>query len=291
MKISLRERLGKLLVDLVTRPLRSRSRVTPGLLGLPYEEAHFPSAHPDRAALSGWLIPAREARGAVLLCHGIGSTRLWMLDKAALLYELGFTTLVFDFRSRGSSEGDRCTLGVRERDDVLAALALLKSHPSCSGLPLGAVGESLGAAALLEAARYDTDLTALCLEACFTTLDDAIARRCSWLPRAWRGPVQDWLSRNLARWAEVDPSTIRPVERIAELQGRAFLVIHDAWDIWCPQENAEDLFRAAPEPKEFWLAERTPHAWAAWASRTAYRNRVGGFFTRRLALEARAPQS
>lgn len=286
MKLSLGDRLGKLLVHAVTRPLRARLYITPNLLGLTYEEVCFPSAHPDGAALSGWLIPARKARGAVLLCHGIGSTRLWMLDKAALLHDLGFTTLLFDFRSRGLSKGERCTLGVRERDDVLAALALLKAHPSCSGLPLGAVGESLGAAALLEAAQFEPELTALCLEACFTTLEDAIARRCAWLPRTWRRPVQDWLSRNLTRWAEVDPSVIRPVERIAELPGRAFLIIHDAWDIWCPRTNADDLFCAASDPKELWLAERTPHVWAAWASRSAYRSRVGGFFTRQLALEA-----
>ena len=127
-----------------TPPLRS-----PGAFGLNYQEVSFPSAHSDKVQLSGWLIPCEAARGLVILCPGIGSSRGKMLVGARCLNRSGFVVLLIDFRARASLQGNLCTLGVREPYDILGAVDWAKSQPDLQHLPIGAMGESLGAASVL----------------------------------------------------------------------------------------------------------------------------------------------
>ena len=97
-----------------THPWRFPIRVTPTAHGLAYEDIVFSAA--DGIRLSGWLIPAsadNDKRAAVIVCHGYPMNRQEMLPHAALLHEAGFTTLLFDFRALGESEGDLCSVGVR----------------------------------------------------------------------------------------------------------------------------------------------------------------------------------
>ncbi len=278
----IRDLIGRLIVWLITKPLPSPLKILPDRYGLTYEEIVFPSAHQDSVLLSGWLIPAEDPKGLIILCHGINSTRVWMLDKARFLRELGYTTFLFDFRSRGRSQGDRCTLGIRERDDILGALNFLSQHAHTRELPKGAIGESLGAASLLRALKLDNTIRAATLEACFTSLGEAIDRRCGWLPWGWGPSCSRWLQSLLLEEVGIDCSKVSPLSDVKAIGERPLLFIHDSWDIWCPKNNAEQLFIEAPEPKELWVAPYTPHVCAAWAAQRGYQARVGDFFNRHL---------
>src|SRR5450432_240165 len=68
-----------------TRRRRTVSKRTPMDFGLPYQEISFRTAHEDNILLSGWIVPAADARGAVILCHGHGGSRRGMLKKAVML--------------------------------------------------------------------------------------------------------------------------------------------------------------------------------------------------------------
>jgi len=75
----------------------------PSDVGLDFEEVVLTTE--DAVKLHAWFVPAEEDRAAVLFCHGNAgniSGRLAMLE---LLHDLGLSTLIFDYRGYGKSDG------------------------------------------------------------------------------------------------------------------------------------------------------------------------------------------
>jgi hypothetical protein len=81
---------------------------------------------PEGGQRVGWFIPGRE-QATVILLHGFGCQRQEMLDYAQVLHQAGYSTLLFDFRGRGDSDGDAVTLGLYEQQDALAAVEYLRT--------------------------------------------------------------------------------------------------------------------------------------------------------------------
>jgi pimeloyl-ACP methyl ester carboxylesterase len=247
-----------------------------------YEDVSFPSAHADGVALSGWLLPCPDARGVVLLCHGIHSTRQRMLTAACMLRRHGFATLLFDFRGRGQSGGAFCTFGTREVDDIRGAVDYIKSRPELRDLPLGALGESLGAASLVLAMERDPRISAAVLEACFLSFERAVYHRVRWALRtgATRGVAA--VARVCRDELGIDIAPVSPIDAIASLSPRPLLLIHDLFDWSCPRGDFDQLLARAGPPKERWIAV-APHVCAARWSPKTYESRVASFFERHLA--------
>src|SRR5207237_9759923 len=75
------------------RPKRSRPTITPTSFHVKTEDVRFESK--DGARIAGWLIkPEETARGVVILCHGVDSTREAMLTAAELLHRHAFACLL-----------------------------------------------------------------------------------------------------------------------------------------------------------------------------------------------------
>jgi uncharacterized protein len=72
------------------------------------ETVAIPSA--SGSLLRGWFIDGRES-GAVVLLHGVHSSRLSMVRRARLLSEAGFAVLLLDFQAHGESPGRHITFG------------------------------------------------------------------------------------------------------------------------------------------------------------------------------------
>src|SRR5436309_1827414 len=144
--------IANLMVWYGTHRRKTNLKRTPATYGIEGRQVAFPSASGDGVILSGWVVPAPNPRALVILCHGVDSGAHAMLPKAAMLQRQGFSSLLFDFRGVGRSGGDFVTLGFRERDDVQGAVNFVASDPQLRGLPIMAIGESMGGAALIRAA-------------------------------------------------------------------------------------------------------------------------------------------
>lgn len=127
-----------------------------------YEVAHFRAT--DGTRLEGWWIPAtrnintdgrgsvKEGHDTVLFCPGFGSDKAGQLFLVRDLVANGYNVLAIDLRAHGRSGGQFTALGGIESRDVLGAIRWLHEwHPNESKRIVG-LGESLGAAALIEAA-------------------------------------------------------------------------------------------------------------------------------------------
>lgn len=104
----------------------------------------------DGLGLGAFLAEAHEARGAVVLVHGNGSSRSALVEEARALHGLGRTVLPISVRAHGDSEGLRNDFGWSARHDVEAAVGFLEGR-GVEG-PIVVLGVSLGSAAALFAA-------------------------------------------------------------------------------------------------------------------------------------------
>lgn len=252
--------LARLFVWSGTRPRPSVPRVTPNAYGFAYEDVQIISAHEDGVKLSGWIIkPDSAAIGSVILCHGHTSTRSEMLKRAVLLRKHHFTTLLFDFRARGLSEGARCTLGMLEMWDVIGAVEFLKSRRDTQDLPMFVLGNSMGGAAAIFAAAQDPRIRAVVAEGVFASLTDVVKRRISFAAGPLAARVTDECARVGVSDVNLDIALVKPASVIARISPRPLLLITDGLDMTCPRTESDKLFEAAQEPKQRWIASAAPH--------------------------------
>ncbi len=76
--------------------------------------------------LEAWYIAADSAKGTVLLFHGHGGSKSGVFKESEEFRKMHYNTLLLDFRAHGSSEGNACTVGYNEAEDVKLAYDLIK---------------------------------------------------------------------------------------------------------------------------------------------------------------------
>ena len=131
----------------------------------------------DGVRLEAWDIPASESEhGVVVMFHGYAVSRSALLGEARVLHELGWRTVLVDFRGSGGSEGRVTTLGWREAEDVAAATDWARREwPEAQVL---LYGQSMGAVAVLRAiATEGVKADGIILACPFDTLVHTVAHR------------------------------------------------------------------------------------------------------------------
>src|SRR5579871_1715539 len=126
----------------------------------------------DGLTLDGWLIRMPHAKGTIVLFHGHGSEKSANLSQSNTFNEMGYSTLLIDFRAHGKSEGNTCTVGYREAEDVKSAYDFLKSNGEEQIILYGI---SLGAATITKAvADYELKPDKIILEMPFASLTETV---------------------------------------------------------------------------------------------------------------------
>ncbi|MEM7179459.1 MAG: alpha/beta fold hydrolase [Spirochaetota bacterium] len=106
-------------------------------------------------ALKGWYFKPRNAKKcAILYHHGYTGTRYGAMKYYPLFRSLRCSALFIDARNHGESEGHFNTFGYHEKKDTLAWVDWLQQKAKLSEKKIALVGESFGAATILQAAGY-----------------------------------------------------------------------------------------------------------------------------------------
>jgi fermentation-respiration switch protein FrsA (DUF1100 family) len=236
----------------------------------------FPSA--SGSMIHGWFSPGRPGEGAVLLLHGVRGDRRDMLSRAEFLHGLGYSVLSIDFQAHGESPGGQITFGDRESRDVVAALTFL--HRTLPQEKVGAIGVSLGAAAFVLAdSRPHVD--AAVLESMYPTVEQALADRLR-LHVGALGPMLAPLLRvQLRPRLGIAADRLRPIDRMAAI-GAPVLILNGTRDAHTSLKEAQALFAAASNPKEFWAVPGAAHVNLHTYAKAEYERRVGEFLARYL---------
>ena len=221
-----------LIVFLSVRTGRTEIHFFPEGMRLFYEPVEFKSE--DGTVLRGWFIPSlraedvledgdralRQIRPGVVLCHGIGSNRGQLLSLAAYLNQQGYETLLFDFRACGQSEGKTHSFGLRERNDVLAAVHFLAEKSTVDRNRIAVIGQDIGGTAALGAAARDYSIRALVVADVDKDMRTAISRRLDKSGMWWDLFETAYLRgyQTYFRASERQLSSVRTAESLSENQ-------------------------------------------------------------------------
>jgi len=254
---------------------------TPADHGLPYEHVTF--AARDGVQLGGWLVAEKGSRRpTVIFCPGIsgsmdGDTHFLPTFSAA-----GFDVLQFDWRAHGISDGQRCTFGVREVNDVLGAVDLLQSLGITK---IGLMGFSMGGAVALRAAARDARILCVVSDGGFVHVSHAIGgfmREKVGLLGLILTPLVLWMTR--LRLGGLDLREADPLNEVGKIapdvliRTRPVLFIHGSDDPYIPINDQKAIYAAAGEPKSLWRVDGAGHREAHERAPEEYRQKVIGFF-------------
>ena len=233
----------------------------------------------DGVVLDGWLFTPRQPNGsAVILLHGVGDTRGGMYAHAGYLLRAGFTVLDPDCRGHGSSGGSLTTYGIREAGDVHAWVDwLFRNRPIQH---LYGLGESMGAAILLQSLPREPRFCAVVAECPFDTFEDVAyyrLERASGLNRwaAWPVVRIGFLYARLVYGVDLRQASATAAVRIATVP---ILLIHGASDTNIPPIQSQILHAANPNATTLWIVPRAVHISALGAEPREYVRRVTEWF-------------
>jgi len=113
----------------------------------------------DSVLLKGYFIKAKidEAKGTIILIHGIASCKESMMGTAETLSNNGYNCALFDQRAHGESGGKYCTFGYYEKSDILSIISFLRKEYIGSG-KVGLYGHSLGGAVVIQTMAIDSSI-------------------------------------------------------------------------------------------------------------------------------------
>ncbi len=126
-------------------------RLVDGVVNIEYESVYTVSS--DGTKLFGRFYNFKEGAPVQILLHGYkGNAYREFCGGLKLARELGCNALLVDERAHGKSEGKALSFGVKEREDVLSWIELIREKCG-NDIPIALVGISMGAATVLMASE------------------------------------------------------------------------------------------------------------------------------------------
>lgn len=250
--------------------------------GLPVRDVSFTAS--DGVRLRGWLAIANPHAATILLVHGFKGSRAGMLPWAHFLYQAGYNVLLFDGRGCGQSDGWGIGLGATEPNDVIGAVRYLEGRADLTNKHYGALGISLGAGIVLQAAAREPALVAIVADSAWADERAQIDRMGSALIGPLALPLLPYEPALVNALIGAHLEDASPRAAIGQIAPRAVFLIHSADDrnALTPLAGEAQLYAAAAQPKQQWIAPSGGHVGALAAYPAEYTQRVLAFFARYL---------
>ncbi|MDZ7949992.1 alpha/beta hydrolase [Nostoc sp. DedQUE09] len=227
---------------------------------LPYKDERLPITNSDEYIHGWWIqepsaqeklfaIPNEPVRilkspKVILYFCGAAGNKGYYNHVARLqgMRQLGFSVLVIDYRGFGSSQGNFPSESQLYQDSQIAWNYLVKVR-RIPPEQIVIYGESLGGAIALDLAIKQPKANALIMQSSFTSMAEEVKHR-DWL---WMFPVDLLLTQKFDSISKVGSLRI-PV-----------LFIHGTADIVVPSYMSQQLYDAAPKPKQLLLIPKAGH--------------------------------
>jgi len=179
---------------------------------------------------TGWYLPVKNPRGAVLFSHGNAGNISHRLDSIKVFRDMGFDVMIYDYggygKSTGKSSEKRCYA------DIRGVWRYLTEDRAIAPENIVLFGRSLGGGVVAELAAEVTP-GAIIMESSFTSAVDVGREVFPFLP-------VKLILRHKFNAGEKMGSFSAPI-----------LIIHSPDDDIIPYHHGKELYELAPEPKAF----------------------------------------
>ena len=200
--------------------------------------------------LRGWSCePAGATRGTLVSLHGVADNRRGAAGLVARFGRHGLAVVAYDSRAHGASDGEFCTYGFHEKQDLRRVIAALPPGP------VVLFGTSLGGAVALQAAPGEPRVTTVVAAETFADLATVVRDRA---PRL----TPDFLIRRAFRIAGerggFDPEQVAPAQAAASIRVPV-LLIHGAEDRDTGPGHSRRIYDALPGEKRLIVVPGAGH--------------------------------
>ncbi len=236
----------------------------------------------DDAPLRAWFIEPQHGNGdAIILLHGLGDDRVGMQGYAEMLLNHGYSVLMPDARGHGISGGLHPTYGLLERDDIRRWFEWIERqhHPQC----IFGLGESMGAAQLLQSLAVEPNFCAVAAESSFSGFREIAYDRMGqqfnagpWVGRTILRPVVE-MALAYPRWKyHLDLASVSPEDIVARTQVPV-LLIHGQIDSNIPVRHSRRIKLANPQVV-LWEVPGADHCGAISVAPVEFEQKAVGWF-------------
>ena len=240
-------------------------------------------SNPSSGEHEGWLLRGLKGAPAIILCPGYDSNRADLLSLGVVLQENHFNVYAFNFHGP-KTRGTFSNLGIDHVQDVKSAIDMITKHTGINPHRVGLFGSTTGGYAALLVAQENTAVKALAVDSIY---EKPVEMFDSQLDELMGGP--GGLFRTLAdkefqllNWRS-KPPPLR--ENLSKLAGIPKLFISDQTNPSLASLT-NDLYNAAPEPKQIRVMENTRSGDSGATEKKEYENQILSFFLQNLPLRA-----
>lgn len=192
---------------------------------------------------------AGVSRGTVIYLHGSADNRTSGLYVAERYTARGFDVLLYDSRAHGESDGDSCTYGYYEKDDLRRAIDGVQKKP------VVVIGVSLGGAVALQAAALDPRIATVVAVATFSDLRTVATERAPGFASEKNIDQALRLAESMAHFRVDDVSPVAIAKNIPV----PVLLIHGENDHETLPAHSQRVFAALRGPKRLILVPGAGH--------------------------------
>ena len=209
-----------------------------------FEEITIPTK--NNKNLYGWWIPAEnitnEKKPTIILIHGWARNVDRTMSYIKRLHPAGYNLLAFDSRCHGKSDDDKYSTMIKFMEDIRATIDFSENLPNVDPNRIGALGLSIGGAALLYAASLDKRIKSVITVGAFSHPkkvlgDEFKKRKIPYFPFIWI--ILKYIEFRVG--AKFDD--VAPANNIIRSDAKIFL-IHGMDDITVPVTQADLLYKA-----------------------------------------------
>lgn len=249
-------------------------QLTPDRAGLAYRDVRFKTA--DGLQLHGWFLPA-DAKAAkppactMLFLHGNAENVSTHIASIWWLPARGVNVFMIDYRGYGLSEGEPSIEGLHL--DAEAAIETVLKMPDVDAGRVVVFAQSLGGAVATTAvarSKHRGRLRALIVEGAFSGFRSIVRDK---MASAWLTWPLQWIP------SLTISDDHKPLDSIGRLSPLPVLLVYGLADRVIPLENGRALYKAAREPKDFWIIPKAKHIQAFRADEN--RNRLVDYLRQR----------
>lgn len=206
----------------------------PDEMGLLYQPVTLRT--PDGETITGWYVPAEDAKWTVLFCHGNAGNISHRLGTLQVLHEMNANCLIIDYRGYGKSSGKPTEQGTLL--DIKAGWDWLVNEQKIDSSQIILFGRSLGGS-IAAITAVDLQPAAVILESTFTSFVEIGRHYYPWMPVRW--------------FARFQYDTLAAVQQLS----CPVFITHSPDDEIVPYRFGQALFEAASPPKLFRPLEGT----------------------------------
>jgi uncharacterized protein len=237
----------------------------------------------DGERLKGWFArPQKSNNNVVLLLHGVSDNREGAAGFAEMFLRRGYSVLMMDSRAHGESGGEIATYGLLETGDVRQWIDWLEftARPTC----VFGLGESMGAAILLQSLRQESRFCAVAAESSYQSFREIAYDRAGQFTR-----TNTWIARTLGRpsieagvlYARfrygADLSQVSPESAVGATRVPV-LLIHGSSDVNTPPRHSVAIKARNPNRVSLWIVPGAIHTGASSAAPEEFWRRVLEWF-------------